>query len=344
MAEPPFTDHEIFIKKLTDIILANLQNENFGVDELAREAGFSRSSIHRRLWEIKRQNISHFIREIRLKRAMELLRHHAGHASEIAYQAGFGSPSYFSKCFHDFYGFPPGEVRKRMEEDTLPVSYETNASENPSEEENIVSLKSGRFKKRYLVSLSVGLSALIIGFAIFYHTKKGEFSYQRVRQERSIAVLPFKNLSSEDDSQYFTDGIMEDILNHLFRIGDLQVISRTTAERFRGSKLSTVEIAGSIGVNYILEGSVRKQGDQVRITVQLIDGKRDRHMWSENYDRKLTDIFYVQSEIASSIARELEAVITPMENTLIKKVPTDNMEAYNYYLIGNNYYWRSYDK
>ncbi len=157
-------------------------------------------------------------------------------------------------------------------------------------------------------------------------------------------MLPFKNLSSEEDSRYFADGIMEDILNHLFRIGDLRVISRTTAERFRDSKLSTVEIAKSIGVNYILEGSVRKQDDLVRITVQLIDGKRDRHLWSENYDRKLTDIFYIQSEIAENIARELKAVITPLEKTLIEKVPTENMEAYNYYLIGNNYYWRSYDE
>ena len=350
MAELFHTDHEAFIKRLTDIVLANLQNENFGADDLAREASLSRSTIHRRLCEIKYQHTSKFIREIRLKRAMELLRYHAGHASEIAYQVGFGSPSYFSKCFHDFYGFPPGEVKKRMEEGILPVSYETNESHvtntsgNPAEEENIVSLKSGRFKKPFLVSVSIGLSALIIGVAIFYLTIKGEFSYQPVGQERSIAVLPFKNLGSEEDSQYFADGIMEEILNHLFLIGDLRVISRTTAERFRDSKLSIVEIAKSIGVNYILEGSVRKQGDQVRITVQLIDGKTDRHMWSENYDRELADIFLIQSEIAKNIARELKAVITPFEKTLIEKEPTENMEAYNYYLIGNNYYERSYDE
>jgi tetratricopeptide (TPR) repeat protein len=99
-----------------------------------------------------------------------------------------------------------------------------------------------------------------------------------------------------------------------------------------------------MGVNYLLEGSVRKQGEQVRITVQLIDGKSDRHLWSENYDRQLADIFFIQSDIAQTIARELKAVITPAEKTLIEKVPTKNMEAYNYYLIGNNYYWRSYDE
>ena len=344
MAELFYTDHKAFIKRLTDIVIANMQNENFGVEDLARKAGLSRSTLHRRLCDIKQQHTSQFIREIRLKCAMELLQHHGGHASEIAYQVGFGSPSYFNKCFHDFYGFPPGEVRKRMEEGTLPVSYVTNVSGNAAKEENEVSLKSGRFKKPYLVSVFVGLSVLIIGFAIFYLTRKGEFSHQPVGQERSIAVLPFKNLNSEEGSHYFADGIMEEILNHLFRISDLRVISRNSAERFRDSKLSTVEIAKSIGVNYILEGSVRKQDDQVRITVQLIDGKRDRHLWSENYDRELADIFQIQSEIAQTIARELKAVITPLENTLIKKVPTENMGAYNYYLIGNNYYWRSFDK
>jgi TolB-like protein/AraC-like DNA-binding protein/Flp pilus assembly protein TadD len=328
------------LKKLTQITLENLENENFGGTELAMLAGMSISTLNRRLHKIASKPTSQFIREIRLKKAMELLMQQNDTAAEVAWKIGFGSPAYFSKCFHDFYGFPPGEVRKRMEEGTLPVSDKSPAAE----EANEVSLTSEKFKEPYLVSIFIGLSALIIGLAVFSLTNKGEFRSQRVDQERSIAVLPFKNLSSEEDSQYFADGITEDILNHLFRIGDLRVISRTTSERFRDSELSTTEIARSIGVGYILEGSIRKQGDQVRITVQLIDGKRDRHLWSENYDRKLTNIFYIQGEIAENIARELEVAITPKESTLIKKVPTENMEAYNYYLIGNNYYWRSFDE
>jgi TolB-like protein/AraC-like DNA-binding protein/predicted Zn-dependent protease len=333
-----------FIRRMKEIVEANYHNEQFGVTELVRKMGLSRSFIHRHFKKHTNQSISHFIRTVRLEKAMEMLLQGDQTTSEIAFRVGFGSPSYFSKCFHDFYGFPPGEAGKRMEESTLPLSYKTNPSEKPSEEKAKGFLKSNRFKKPYLVSVFVGLSALIIGVTIFSLAKTGEFAYLPVGQERSIAVLPFKNLSSEEDSRYFADGIMEDVLNHLFRIGDLRVISRTSVERFRDSKLSTTEIARSIGVNYILEGSVRKQDEQVRITVQLIDGKRDRHLWSENYDRKLTDIFYIQSEIAENIGRELKAVITPMEKTLIKKVPTKNMEAYNYYLIGNNYFWRSYDK
>jgi TolB-like protein/AraC-like DNA-binding protein/Tfp pilus assembly protein PilF len=337
------------LEKLTQITLENLENENFGGAELAVHAGMSISTLNRRLHKITSKPTNQFIREIRLKKAMELMMQQTDTAAEVAWKVGFGSPAYFSKCFHNFYGFPPGEARKRMEEGTLPVSDEintsdkTSASENATEEENEVSLKSGKLNKSYLVFVSVGLSALIIGFAIIYLSKKGEFIYQPAGQERSIAVLPFKNLSSEEDNQYFADGVTEDILNHLFRIGDLRVISRTTSERFRNSKLSTTEIARSMGVNYLLEGSVRKQGDNVRITAQLIDGKTDRHLWSANYDRELADIFLIQSEIAQTIARELKAAITPMEITLIEKVPTENMEAYNYYLIGNDYVWRTID-
>ena len=105
---------QAFIRKLTQIVLDNLQNENFGVNDLAREAGMSRSVIHHRLRVIKRQNISQFIREIRLKRAMELLQQQAGAASDITFKVGFGSPSYFNKCFHEYYGCTPGEAKKRI--------------------------------------------------------------------------------------------------------------------------------------------------------------------------------------------------------------------------------------
>ena len=341
----PGTDNEKeLLERLTQITLENLENENFGGTELAMHARMSISTLNRRLHKITSKPTSLFIREIRLKKAMELLMQQTDTAAEVAWKVGFGSPAYFSKCFHDFYGFPPGEVKKRMEDGTLPITDETHSLENAAEEKPGDPLKAGRVKKSHLIFIFIALGALIIGVSIFYFAKKGEFSYQQVGQERSIAVLPFKNLSSEQDSQYFTDGITEDILNHLFRIGDLRVISRTTSERFRDSKLSTTEIARSMGVNYLLEGSVRKQGENVRITAQLIDGKTDRHLWSENYDRELADIFLIQSEIAENIARELEVVIAPQENILIKKVPTENMEAYNYYLIGNNYYWRTFDE
>lgn len=124
--------------------------------------------------------------------------------------------------------------------------------------------------------------------------------------ERSIAVLPFADLSPERDQAYFSDGLAEEILNLLAAVRDLSVASRTSAFSFRGSGLPIPEIAGRLGVHYILEGSVRKAGDRIRVTAQLIDARADRHLWSEHYDRDLADVFAVQDEIAASIGDALE--------------------------------------
>ena len=109
----PLSVEQAFIRKLTHIVLANLLDENFGVEKLAEEAGMSRVSIHRRIKAIKNQDVGKFIREVRLQRAMEMLRNNEGTAAEIAFQVGFGSPTYFNKCFREYFGFPPGELRKR---------------------------------------------------------------------------------------------------------------------------------------------------------------------------------------------------------------------------------------
>ena len=152
--------------------------------------------------------------------------------------------------------------------------------------------------------------------------------------DKSIAVLPFKNLSADEENQYFADGQMEAILNHLAKIKDLRVISRNTMEMYRESNKSTPTIASEVGVSYILEGSVQRYADNVRITVQLIEGNTDQHLWSDNYDRYLTDIFAIQTEIAKSVAQELRATITSREQAVIESVPTSDLTAYDFYLKG----------
>lgn len=337
-----------FIGRLRKIVESNFQNEQFGVSELAREIGMSRSFIHRHIKKQTNQSISYFIRKVRLEKALEMLLQTDEPASEIAFRVGFGSPAYFNHCFHEHFGFPPGEARKRAinsEESVTSTGNQDQASWQNARQSG--SFMKGKNRKMQFVYYSVTAIVLfiILSLALYNLFYAGATKQKQMSaSEKSIVVLPLKNLSSEENSQYFADGIMEDVLNHLSRIGDLRVISRTTSELYRESELPLPEIARRTGVNYLLEGSVRKDGDKVRITVQLIDGKTDRHLWSENYDRKLADIFLIQSEIAQTIAQELKAVITPEEKTLIEKVPTKNMDAYNYYLIGNNYYWRSYDK
>jgi len=148
-------------------------------------------------------------------------------------------------------------------------------------------------------------------------------------RDKSIAVLPFANMSNDPEQEYFSDGMMEEILNHLFQIGDLLVTSRTSVMKFKGTTKSIPEIAKELGVSTILEGSVRKSGNRVRITVQLIDGYTDKHLWSESYDRDLDDIFSIQSEVAKTIAATLQAEIQPEVKLRIESQPTENLDAYN---------------
>ncbi|MBW6500290.1 MAG: TIR domain-containing protein [Bacteroidales bacterium] len=162
------------------------------------------------------------------------------------------------------------------------------------------------------------------------------------QDKKSIAVLPFKNISNDPEQEYFSDGMMEEILDRLFKIGDLKVISRTSSMHYKNSDKSIKEIARELRVANIIEGSVRRAGNMVRIAVQLIDAGTDAHLWSEIYNGDLSDlsrIFVIQSEVAQSVARELKAVLSPQELDLIEKKPTKNTEAYDAYLRGM-FYWR----
>jgi TolB-like protein/Tfp pilus assembly protein PilF len=157
---------------------------------------------------------------------------------------------------------------------------------------------------------------------------------------KSIAVLPFKNMSDSKEDEYFSDGMTEDIITQLSKIGDLQVISRTSVMKYKDTQKTSREIGEELGAAAILEGSVRRAGQRVRIVGQLIDAKRDQHLWAETYDRELKDIFAIQSEVAQNIAASLRATLSPGELNQITKKPTDSIDAYAYYLRGRDYYYQ----
>jgi adenylate cyclase len=159
--------------------------------------------------------------------------------------------------------------------------------------------------------------------------------------QKSIAVLPFENLSEDKANVYFADGIQEEILTRLSRIRDLKVISRTSTQRFKNTAEQIPDIAKQLGVAAILEGSVRKAGDKVRVHVQLIDAEKDAHLWAERYDRQLDDIFEVESDIAGKIAEALQATLTGAERRAITGRPTKSTEAHELYLKGR-YHWRNF--
>src|SRR5437667_649529 len=146
--------------------------------------------------------------------------------------------------------------------------------------------------------------------------------------DKSIAVLPFENLSDEKENAYFADGIQDDVLTNLSKIADLKVISRTSVMQYKGAAKNVREIGKALGVSNILEGSVRRSGNKVRVNVQLIDANSDQHIWANDYDRDLTDVFAIQSDLAHEIANALQAKLSDTEKALMERKPTENGEAY----------------
>jgi TolB-like protein len=176
-------------------------------------------------------------------------------------------------------------------------------------------------------ALLLVIAMLIVGRLPFY--KAGESTFQK-----SIAVLPFENLSRDPDNAYFAEGIQQEILTRLANIADLRVISSSSTEQYRSKPHNLAEIAKQLAVANIVEGSVQKAADQVRVNVQLVNAQTDSHLWAETYDRKLTDIFTVESEIAKGIADSLQVKLTGREEQALAVKPTNNPEAYDAYLRG----------
>ena len=197
---------------------------------------------------------------------------------------------------------------------------------------------------RRIVGFTVVLALLAAGLLAYRLARPGATggrtdvaAAQEVISGKSIAVLPFENLSSDKENAYFADGIQDEILARLSKIADLKVISRTSTQHYKAAPENLPAIAGQLGVANILEGSVQKSNDTVRISVQLIKAANDSQIWAETYDRKLTDIFIVESEVAEAIANQLSAKLTGVEKEVITAKPTTNSEAYDAYLRGLAY-------
>lgn len=313
------------------MVLENLENEQFGVEDLSKEAGISRSQLHRKLKILKGKSVSQFIREVRLEEAMKMLQNEEATASEIAYRVGFSSPSYFYKCFQQYYGFPAGEVKKlQLHAHDIDI---TLRRANSKKNEHWITITKN--KPVFLWSI-LSLIIILVGFFGYHYFNS---SAKLPALEKSIAVLPFTNLSEDKENQHFADGLVDDLLNRLALINELDVTSRTSSDyyRERGKKI-VPEIASELGVSYIVEGSVQKYDNKVRITVQLIDAKNDSHIWTDTFDRNLFDVFKIQSEIAIQVASALSTVLTDQETLNIQKNQTENVKAFELYQLGR-FYW-----
>jgi len=189
----------------------------------------------------------------------------------------------------------------------------------------------GAHRRRNLITL-IAIGVVVSAVAGFFILPRALAR----KIDKSIAVMPFENLSEDKENAHFADGIQDDILTNLARIGDLKVISRTSVMAYRGAPHSVREVGKALGVSTILEGSVRRSGNRVRVNVQLIDAANDEHVWANNYDRDLNDVFAIQTDLAKEIAGALQAKLSPSEKAQIERKPTQNGEAYLAFIQAHN--------
>ncbi len=479
-----------FLDQAESIILENISNEQFGVSELAEAMNTSRSNLLRKIKQQTKLSASQFIRQIRLEKGMEILGQSSLTVSEVSFKVGFGSTSYFIKCFREYYGYPPGEVGRRddknqeassarqrqlvaimftdiegytsimqtdekkgiiyrdrhrqvfdattkkyngrilqyygdgtlstfpsaidavhcaiemqlafKEEPVIPIRIGIHSGDTIVTDEEIIGdgvnvaariealARTGSVyisDKVYdevknqddLLTASMGVhelknvakpmevyavsndqlggietlsanvergnpivkwslivaAVLLIGVVAYsfgmFNGKVGSGTVEWP-VDKSIAVLPFKNESSDSSNLYFVNGLMESTLNNLQKIKDLRVISRSSVEKYRNTNKTIPEIAEELNVSYFVEGSGQKIGDQILLYIQLIEASTDRHLWAEQYNREVVDIFELQNEVARNIVSSIEVIVTPAELKLIEKKPTENLLAYDYYL------------
>lgn len=199
-------------------------------------------------------------------------------------------------------------------------------------EKSIAQTTSKRLNSYIIIGLSLAVT-LLLADRIFNITGGSDAG----NIEKSIAVLPFTNMSNDPDQEYFSDGLTDDILTQLAKIDEFRVISRTSVMQYKDSPTTITEIGRKLNVGLILEGSVQKSGDQVRITAQLINAKTDEHIWAESYDRPISDLFKIQREVALAIADITKAKLSPSNEEKISAIPTENIEAYQLYQRGKYY-------
>lgn len=301
-------DHHL--DKLRGIILNNIGNGHFGVSDLARETGLAKNVIKRKIFKATNKTIVRFITEIRLQKALQLLKDEDLTASEVAFKTGFCSPAYFNACFHDFFGFTPGKARH------------FNSGEIQNNRDNSPVVADGFFNNRendFLLPLPANITS------------------------KSIAILPFTDINAGKDQEYLCDGLTEEIINYLVHIENLKVIARTSSFAFKNAKTDIREIGKALNVENVLEGSIRKEGNHLRIIANLINAVDGTNIWSEHFDRNLTEVFLIQEEISKAIADALKINLFNKNKPRVVRKHSSNLEAYNLYLKGN-YNWQMLTK
>jgi AraC-like DNA-binding protein/TolB-like protein/Tfp pilus assembly protein PilF len=309
-----------FINRLTEIIEANLQNEQFGVEELAREMSMSRSSLHRRITETAKISANQFICQVRLKKAMKLLRETSLTVSETAYECGFHSATYFSKCFREYYGYSPGRVGTRDE------------PEPPAE--NVRLQQKGNLEKWLVPATSLSLLGLLI-FLISESAYFGSSVSTKEEKAKTIAILPMK-FEGSDSMRLLAGGLTEAILNSLMEIGNLNIRPKTSVEQYKETLKPLKVIAKELNVDYVIEMSGYQKGNNINFQVNMTDAGSDAYLWRKSYPAYINEetLLGLQNRISADIVQKTKTQLSPKEKEKLKERMTDNPAVLNLYLQG----------
>jgi len=291
-----------FLKKLEEIIEENLSDSGFGVEQLAAKMSMSYSSLWRRVSKYTGKSANQFIKEIRLGKAMEILRKEDVTISEVAYRTGFNSPNYFSTCFLDFFGYSPGELKKLgnniPKETEIAVDGEKVRLKGKS---SIDYLKKVQLSWKFLAAAFV----VIIAGAMVFGIDWGEENYP------SIAVLYPRNINGDPVTGSFCGGLQEQMSNELSRVGKIEVRSRVSSDLFRDKTTGMRKIGRKLKADYIVASNVNRIDDDITVRIALVEAKKDNNVWVQPYQRRLGNQFDLQNEIVADAVWEIARVLVP---------------------------------
>ena len=310
MREGNTTDRD-FLKELQEIIRNNLKDPDFGVSALAREVGMSRSNLHKKVNALAKISVSQFIRQERLQAGLKLLKQTSSTVSEITYEVGFNNVSYFIKCFHEYYGYSPGEVGKR----------EQQVSEAQAETKR-------KIKPVYIARALITLILVVSAFILYNSKEKGNIP-------KTVAILP--PYYETQDTSYLSviNGTVQNVIDNLNLIKDIERITPwLSVLQYKNSTKPAPEIATELKVNYVVKPSVLSYGGNIHLNFGLIEGLKDNQIWTNSYEIDVNDVTTIYQKISKEIAREINAQITPAEREKIEKRITSNGKALNHYLKG----------
>src|SRR5664280_2144385 len=344
----PLTNHQIFISRLTEIVLGNLRNDNFSVKKLAREVNMSHYGLSRKLYLITGKKVNQFINEVRLKKALELLQSEDTTASEVAYNLGFSSPSYFNKCFHEYFGYPPGKV---IRTEFVAPDNKVEGSKYPE------SILARNILKRYLLTFPGILLTLVvllmIGFLVF---KKIKTTPDLTDNKITIAVLPFQNRTNDTIWDVWEEGIQESLISWLSNSKELKITrketiytllkTQSTSEYASVTPSLAAKLSNKLDASMFIYGSIIEAGTRIMLNAELISTKTQEVLKSFEITTP------VKGEINFEIIDSLRKKVTDFllvselitENPWLKHFPlvsTDSPEALKYYIYGYRAYYKA---